>query len=146
MLLGVSYRDNFLGHHLEFLRGPPTKLLWHRNNMKITIFIQFWQKPGCANIFSSKSIFSPKYASYAILWHYFLAKVARTDPSPLPPRTMLTWTCPTMIVVHFTLALVHEICYTVTGGWTTLFWGGGGRLANSYGSLVWRSLIFGKIY
>ena len=86
MLLGVSYRDNFLGHHLEFLRGPPTKLLWHRNNMKITIFIQFWQKTGCANIFSSKSIFSPKYASYAILRHYFLAKVARTDPPPPPPQ------------------------------------------------------------
>ena len=136
----MSYRDSFLGHHLEFLRGPPTKLLSHRNNMKITIFIQFWQKPGCADIFSSKSLFSPKYASYAILWHYFLAKVARTDPFPPPPRTTLTWTCPTMIFVHFTLALVHEICYTLlqedgqhcSGGrgadWQT-------RMAVSYGAV-----------
>ena len=60
--------------------------------------------------------------------------------SPLPPRTTLTWTCPTMIFVHFTLALVHEICYTLlqedgqhcSGGegadWQT-------RMAVSYGAV-----------
>ena len=55
----VSYRDHFLSHHLELLRGPPRKLLWHQNNTKKMIFIFLGQKPGCAEFFSPKSLFLP---------------------------------------------------------------------------------------
>ena len=132
----MSYRDSFLGHHLEFLRGPPTKLLSHRNNMKITIFIQFWQKPGCADIFSSKSLFSPRYASYALLWHYFLAKVARTDPFPPPPQNNIDLDMSHNDFCSFYPGFgARNLLHSVTGGWTTLFWGGGGQTDK----LVWQS-------